>query len=466
MFIIMSTHKKEVTILIFAKKALLQNGWVENVRICVEHGSISSITIDTKPLPSDASVDTLLPALSNLHSHSFQRAMAGMTEFRAAGRDSFWTWRELMYRFVNRITPDQMQAIAALVFMEMQEAGYAAVGEFHYVHHQSGGAPYDDIAELSNQIYAAAKITGIGLTHLPVLYTYGGAGEAPLAAGQLRFGNSVDRYFQLLDCARDRLKQLPIDARIGMAPHSLRATSPSDLKIALAQYNAGPVHIHIAEQPKEVTDIQAWLGARPIEWLLHNANVNSNWCLIHATHMTDDETKAMAKSGAVAGLCPITEANLGDGPFNGPAYLNAGGAFGVGSDSNVNISLTEELRTLEYSQRLRDVARNVLVVSGGSIGSTIYKSAALGGARALDRNSGEIAMGKLADLVAIDSTSPALCALTANQILDGLVFAAKDNVVTDVWSAGRHSVKEGQHIQRQRITKNYRAAIAQLLAST
>jgi formimidoylglutamate deiminase len=450
--------------LIFAKRALLQNGWAENVRVSVEHGSISSIAINTKPLPTDASVDTLLPALSNLHSHSFQRAMAGMTEFRAAGRDSFWTWRELMYRFVNRITPEQMQAIAALVFMEMQEAGYAAVGEFHYVHHQSGGAPYDDIAELSNQIYAAAKTTGIGLTHLPVLYTYGGAGEAPLAKGQLRFNNSVERYFQLVDRARNGLKQLPNDARIGMAPHSLRATSPSDLKTALAQHKAGPIHIHIAEQPKEVADIQTWLGARPVEWLLQNADVNSNWCLIHATHMTDEETIAMAKSGAVAGLCPITESNLGDGPFNGPTYLNAGGAFGVGSDSNVNISLTEELRTLEYSQRLRDVARNVLVVGEGSVGSTIYKGAALGGARALERNAGEITTGKLADLVAIDSTSSALCALPLDQLLDGLVFAAKDNVVTDVWSAGRHSVKGGQHIQRQTITKNYRAAIAQLLA--
>jgi formimidoylglutamate deiminase len=451
--------------LIFAKRALLQNSWAENVRIRVENGSISSITKDTQPQPSDACVDTLLPALSNLHSHSFQRAMAGMTEFRAEGRDSFWTWRELMYRFVNRITPDQMQAIAALVFMEMQEAGYAAVGEFHYVHHQSGGAPYDDIAELSNQIYAAAKITGIGITHLPVLYTYGGVGEAPLATGQLRFGNSVGRYQQLLDRARDGLKHLSPDARIGMAPHSLRATSPMDLKAALATHKAVPIHIHVAEQPKEVADILAWLGARPVEWLLQNADVNSNWCVIHATHMSDDETMALAKSGAVAGLCPITESNLGDGPFNGPTYLNAGGTFGVGSDSNVNISLTEELRTLEYSQRLRDVARNVMVVGEGSIGATLYKGAALGGAQALGRNAGVIATGKLADLVAIDSTAPSLCALNSNQLLDGLVFAAKDTVVTDVWSAGRHSVKDGQHIQRQHIIKNYRNAITKLLAS-
>jgi formiminoglutamate deiminase len=297
-----------------------------------------------------------------------------------------------------------------------------------------------------------------------VLYTYGGAGEAPLAEGQRRFGNPVDRYFKLLDRAQDGLKHLPADTRIGMAPHSLRATSPKDLNAAMAQYSSGPIHIHVAEQPKEVADIQAWLGARPVAWLLRNADVNANWCLIHATHMTEDETIAMAKSGAVAGLCPITEANLGDGPFNGPAYLDAGGAFGVGSDSNVNISLVEELRTLEYSQRLRDVARNVMVAGEGTVGATLYKGAALGGAKALARNAGEIAVGKLADLVAIDSTSPALCALTQDQILDGLVFAAKDNVVTDVWSAGRHAVKEGQHIQREHIINTYRAQMRQLLA--
>jgi formimidoylglutamate deiminase len=451
--------------LIFAKRALLRSGWVANVRLAFEHGVITSLTPQSKANAADVTVDILLPALSNLHSHSFQRAMAGMTEFRTAGRDSFWTWRELMYRFVNRITPEQIQAIAALVFMEMQEAGYAAVGEFHYVHHQAGGAPYADIAELSNQIYAAAKTTGIGLTHLPVLYTYGGAAEASLATSQLRFGNSVERYMQLLDRAREGLKYLPTDARIGMAPHSLRATSPTDLKALLVQNKSGPIHIHIAEQPKEVTDIQAWLGARPVDWLLQNADVNSSWCLIHATHMTDAETRNMAKSGAVAGLCPITESNLGDGPFNGATYLNAGGAFGVGSDSNVNISLTEELRTLEYSQRLRDVARNVMAVGEGSVGETLYLGAARGGAHALNRNSGEIAIGKLADLVAIDSTTPALCALNNDKILDGLVFAAKDSVVTDLWSAGRHAVRSGKHKDREYIAENYRTAIKTLLAS-
>lgn len=451
--------------MIFAKKALLPIGWVENVRISVEHGLITSITAQAKADAQDASVDVLLPALANLHSHSFQRAMAGMTEYRATGRDSFWTWRDLMYRFVNHITPEQMQAIASLVFLEMQEAGYASVGEFHYVHHQKDGTPYADIAELSIQIYAAANATGIGLTHLPVLYSYGGVGQAALTEGQMRFGNGVDRFMRLTERAREGLKFLPADALVGIAPHSLRATSPTDLRFALSKHQTGPIHIHIAEQPKEVQDIQAWLGARPVEWLLENVDVNAKWCLIHATHMTDDETKRMAASGAVAGLCPITEANLGDGPFNGATYLKAKGAFGIGSDSNVNISLTEELRTLEYSQRLRDVERNVLVVDEGSVGQTLYLGAAHGGATALGRNAGEIKVGRLADLCAIDSSAPALCALKSDQLLDGLVFAAKDTVVTDLWAAGRHNVKGGHHIARERIVKNYRKIIAELVSA-
>jgi len=448
---------------IFAKHALLAAGWAENIRIEVSDGAISRIETAAQPQAGDVHVDTILPALSNLHSHTFQRAMAGMTEYRAAGRDSFWTWRELMYAFVNRLTPEQMQAIAALVFMEMQEAGYAAVAEFHYVHHQPGGAPYGDLAELSKRIFAAAEATQIGLTHLPVLYTYGGAGATPLGAGQQRFGNDVERFNRLVEACRAGLGDLPADARVGIAPHSLRSTNPADLAAVLAARSEGPVHIHIAEQPKEVQDIEAWLGARPVEWLLANAPVDRDWCLIHATHMTEAETIAMARSGAVAGLCPVTEANLGDGPFNGPTYLRAGGAFGVGSDSNVLISLTEELRTLEYSQRLRDLARNVMVEDEGSVGQVLYLGAAKGGAQALGRASGEIRLGALADLVAIDSTSPALCALTRAQLLDGLVFAAKDNVVTDLWSAGRHAVRGGRHIARERIVAEYQHAVKALL---
>lgn len=449
--------------MIFAKHALLATGWAQNVRIGVAKGFISEIAKDQTAQFGDLHVDTVLPAVANLHSHSFQRAMAGMTEHRQAGKDSFWTWRDLMYRFTAHLTPDDIESIAALVFLEMQEAGYASVGEFHYIHHQPGGTPYDDLGELSHRICQAASVTGIGLTHLPVLYTYGGAGQQPLAPGQARFGNNVERFCRLAERARACVDELPKDCRIGIAPHSLRATSPDDLAHVLAHFTDGPVHIHIAEQPKEVHDVQAWLGARPVDWLLQNTQVDARWCLIHATHMTEAETLDMARSGCVAGLCPVTEANLGDGPFNGPTYLNAGGAFGIGSDSNVLISLTEELRTLEYSQRLRDLARNVMVVGEGSVGQTLYTGAARGGAQALGRDAGEIAVGRLADLVAINSADTALCALREDQILDGLVFAAKDHVVTDLWSAGRHMVKDGRHVARDSITKAYRKTMARLV---
>ena len=449
--------------MIFAERALLPDGWAEQVRITVAYGHITKVAKAAAPQPGDSRVSALLPALSNLHSHAFQRAMAGMTEHRIAGRDSFWTWRDLMYRFLDRLTPEQMEAIAALVFMEMQEAGYAAVGEFHYVHHQPGGGAYADIAELSNRIFAAAHLTGIGLTHLPVLYTHGGAGEQPLAAGQLRFGNTVDRFAALLEATRASARTLPADTRVGIAPHSLRATNPEGLARALPLAAGNPIHIHVAEQPKEVADITAWLGARPVEWLLGNTPIGADWCAIHATHMTPQETAALAKSGAVAGLCPITEANLGDGPFNGPDWLAAGGAFGIGSDSNVRISLTEELRTLEYSQRLRDIARNIMVAKEGSVGQCLYVGAALGGAQALGRKSGQIAVGNLADLTAIDLSHPTLCALAPDQVLDGLAFAAPDAVVTDLWSAGRHQVKDGRHIHREQIIAGWRKAVKGLI---
>jgi formiminoglutamate deiminase len=449
---------------IFAATACLPEGWAKDVRLTIQDGQISRIETGSAAVSGDTRVDVLLPALANLHSHSFQRAMAGRTEFRGAGQDSFWTWRELMYRFLDHLTPDQYEAIAALTFMEMMEAGYASVGEFHYVHHQPGGTAYQSLSELSQRVMAGAKQTGIGLTHLPVLYTYGGAQQQPLTGGQMRFGNDVERFSRLVTEARDAAQELGGDTRVGIAPHSLRATSPEDLAAVLPLAADNPIHIHIAEQPREVAEIKVWLGARPVEWLLGNAPVDNQWCLIHATHMTETETRHMAHSGAVAGLCPITEANLGDGPFNSAHYLREGGRFGVGSDSNVRISLVEELRTLEYSQRLRDLARNVLVPAEGSVGETLFLGAARGGAQALGRDAGRLEIGALADLVAIDRAHPALFGLPEHQILDGLCFAADDHSVTDVWAAGRHMVQTGRHIARDSILASYRKAITSLLA--
>ena len=450
--------------MIIAKRALLPSGWARDVRVSVDAGRIAGVAAGTAAEPGDAQVDTLLPALANLHSHTFQRAMAGMTEHRAGGRESFWTWRALMYRFLDHLTPEDIEAIAAMAFVEMQEAGFASVAEFHYVHHRPGGAPYADRAELSARVLSAAAAVGIGLTHLPVLYCYGGAGRQELAGGQLRFGNDLKGFAALLDAVREAAAGAPADTRIGVAPHSLRAVSPAEIAAVPDLAQGGPVHIHIAEQPQEVADISAWLGARPVEWLLANAPVGPDWCAVHATHMVAEEVAGLARSGAVAGLCPITEANLGDGPFDGPGWIAAGGAFGVGSDSNVRISAAGELRMLEYSQRLRDLARNVMVPGEGSVGAFLYRGAARGGARALGRAAGEIAPGLWADLVAVDADHPALCALEGDQLLDGLCFAAPDAVVTDLWSAGRHAVRSGRHVARDTVAAAYRRAVAGLVA--
>lgn len=447
---------------LFANRALFGDTWASNVRLSLLDGIIESVQSEASAENDDLRVDTLLPAMSNLHSHSFQRAVAGMTEFRAKGRESFWTWRDLMYRFLDALTPQHLEAIAGLAFMEMLKSGYAAVGEFHYIHHQQGGVGYDNPAELSGRILKAARETGIGLTHLPVLYSYGDVSQKPLEGGQLRFGNDVDQFRELVEACKALADEMPADTIVGVAPHSLRATSPVDLERIVATFSKGPVHIHIAEQTKEVEAVQAALGGRPVEWLLDNFEVDSRWCLIHATHMTAGETRAMACSGAVAGLCPVTEANLGDGIFNGAEYLQAGGVSGIGTDSNVSISLSEELKMLEYSQRLKNQQRNVLVEMEGSTGTALYLSAVRGGARALERNTGEIATGKIADLVAIDTAGPRMCSLGDDQILDGLIFAANDGVVTDVWSAGRHQVRGGHHVDEEGIIRRYRSAMQSL----
>ena len=298
---------------IHAKTALLPTGWANDVAVTVADGRIVSVQTGV----SGNGVDCLLPAPVNLHSHAFQRAMAGMTEARGAGQDSFWTWRTLMYRFLDRLSPDDVQAIAAMVMLEMAEAGYAAVAEFHYLHHAPGGAAYADLAEMSVRIAAAAAETGLGLTHLPVLYERGGCDGRALTAGQLRFGNDPERFAQLWQAAAKALASLPADTVLGVAPHSLRAASPAALRMAEALAPNAPIHIHVAEQVAEVTEVLGATGARPVQWLLENHTLSSRWCLIHATQMEPFETEAMAKSGAIAGLCPITEANLGDGIFDG-----------------------------------------------------------------------------------------------------------------------------------------------------
>ncbi|WP_412509478.1 formimidoylglutamate deiminase, partial [Roseovarius sp. SYSU LYC5161] len=365
---------------LWAEQALLPQGWARNVAVTLgDDGRIAFVSAD-QPRQGQR-VGSLLPAPANAHSHAFQRAMAGLTEARGPDpRDSFWTWRKLMYRFLDRLDPDQVQAIAALVQMEMLEAGYATNVEFHYLHHQPGGAPYDRLSELAQRVMAATRQTGIGLTLLPVHYRFGGCDRRELGPGQARFGNDPDRFARLVADCRDAASALPADTALGVAPHSLRAVAPDDVARATGLAVDGPVHMHLAEQVAEVEEVQAARGARPVEWLLENAEVDARWCLIHCTQMQPRETEGLAATGAVAGLCPITESSLGDGIFDGVLWLGADGRLAVGSDSNIRISLSEELRTLEYSQRLRDRCRAALATPDRSTGRRLYEAVCHGGA--------------------------------------------------------------------------------------
>jgi formimidoylglutamate deiminase len=450
---------------VFARKALTLNGWENDVLLHIDAlGRIASV-VPNSAADSDAYVvDRLLPAQANLHSHTFQRGMAGLSEARSpAGRDSFWTWREIMYRFLDILGPEDIEAIAAFAFAEMLEAGYSSVAEFHYVHHQPGGEPYANLSELSERIAAAASATGIGLTLLPVAYAQGGVDGRALTGGQLRFGNDLERYVELAQVAEKTAKSVSLDAGFGVAPHSIRAVNERDLKALEQQFRRMPFHIHIAEQIPEIEEVQAAYGQRSMSWLLDHLPVNERWCLVHSTHMTPEETQRVAQSGAVVGLCPMTEANLGDGIFNGVNYLSEGGRFGTGSDSNIRISPSEELRQLEYSQRLRDVSRVTLSVEGKSCGRTLYDTALAGGAQALGRDSGGLAPGKWADMIAIDVENAALFGLSGDRLLDGWIFAGDRQAVSDVWSAGRHVVHEGRHRDRTAIVKTYKTRLAAIL---
>ncbi|MBU0866434.1 MAG: formimidoylglutamate deiminase, partial [Alphaproteobacteria bacterium] len=331
------------------QRAWIDNRWQHDVRLTVAEGRISALETGVDAAPGDERHAAALPGLCNVHSHGFQRGMAGLSERRSRPDDNFWSWREIMYRFLDRLTPDDVAAITAQAYAEMLEGGFTRVGEFHYLHHDPAGATYADPAAMAGAIVEASAATGIGLTLLPVFYAHGNFGGAAPSPGQRRFLSDIDGFAHVLDASRSKLTG---DANIGIAPHSLRAVGPDQLAALLAMSPTGPVHIHAAEQEKEVADCVAWSGARPVDWLLDNAAVDARWCLIHSTHLDADEVSRLAASGAVAGLCPITEANLGDGIFPAIDYLAAGGAFGIGTDSNILIDAAGELRALEYSQRL------------------------------------------------------------------------------------------------------------------
>jgi formimidoylglutamate deiminase len=462
----MTIHK------LFAAQALLPGGWAENVLFEVDGGgSFVGVTTNAAPDGAARASGPVLPGMPNLHSHAFQRAMAGLAEHARPGArkgDSFWTWREVMYRFVARLTPEQVEAIAAQLYVEMLEAGYTAVGEFHYLHHGPDGSPYDDLAEMSRRTIAAAAATGIGITQLPVLYGYGGFGAQKAGEGQRRFLNDPSRLLHIVETLKAAHAGDP-QVRVGIAPHSLRAVTPETLDEVVSGLDAldptAPIHLHIAEQVKEVEDCLAWCGRRPVEWLLEHRALDARWCLVHATHMSEAETVALAASGVVAGLCPTTEANLGDGLFPAEAYLAAGGRWGIGSDSHISVSPLEDLRWFEYGQRLAWQRRNVLAGEGAeaSVGRRLYTEALAGGAQALGRPIGALAVGRRADLLVLDPDHPAVATLPVERLLDAVIFAGNRNPVRDVMVGGRWVVEEGRHKDAERVQAAYTSTVTQLL---
>ncbi|QVM83980.1 formimidoylglutamate deiminase [Novosphingobium decolorationis] len=448
---------------LFFNHCLLPDGWGRNVRVTVADGLITAVEANAEPCAADERHACALAGMPNLHSHAFQRGMAGLAEQSGPANDSFWTWREIMYRFVDRMTPDDVQAIAALAYVEMLEGGFTRVGEFHYLHHDHAGRPFADPAQMSAAVLAAATDSGIGITLLPVLYSYAGFGAQSPSPAQARFINDLDGYARLLEGAQAHASALP-DAVVGVAPHSLRAVSPAQLRDLAPLAKDRPVHIHIAEQVKEVDDCLAWSGQRPVEWLLDNADVDGRWCLVHATHLTEAETLAMARSRAVAGLCPITEANLGDGLFPVEAFLAAGGRYGIGSDSNVLIDASEELRLLEYGQRLTRRARNVMARGAGrSTGADLYSGALAGGAAALGVEAG-IAVGLPADIVTLRLDHPAMAHRQGDAITDSFLFAAGRSAIDCVWRHGEKFVSEGRHRARDRVARDYTKVLETLIA--
>jgi formimidoylglutamate deiminase len=445
---------------LFCGTALLPEGWRRNVRVSVRGGLIDTVTADAACEPGDARAAIVVPGMPNVHSHAFQRAMAGLAE-RAGprGADDFWSWRELMYRFLARIGPEELESIAAYAYADMLEAGFTSVGEFHYLHRTPEGRLYADPAELALRHAAAADATGIGLALLPVFYEASGFGGAPPSPGQRRFITSLDEFAEIVA----RVRAAPGRA-VGIAPHSLRAVTPAALASLIRLYPRERMHIHAAEQAKEVADCIAWSGRRPVEWLLEHAGVDERWCIVHATHLAPYELGALAQSGAVAALCPLTEADLGDGTFPAIEYAAAGGRWAIGSDANISLDAAGELRQLEYSQRLLHRVRNALAApEQPSTGSRLFAEAARGGAQALGERIGAIAPNHRADFVILDESHPDLAGRAGDALLDTWIFAGGRTMIRAVIAGGAPVVEHRRHRERDRIEAAYRGVVSRLI---
>jgi len=447
----------------FFEHALLPGGWARNVRVSTDNcGRIERCEIDTSAHAGDIRHTNALPGMANLHSHAFQRGMAGLAERRGTSDDSFWTWREVMYAFNDHLTPDDVEAIAALVYCEMLESGFTSVGEFHYLHHDRDGSPFADLAEMAGRICAAAETTGIALTLLPVFYRWAGFGDQPAHEGQRRFFNDPDRYARLSDASLAHTSKLR-HGRLGVAPHSLRAANLEDLPWLAGLRPDDPVHIHIAEQLREVAECEAAHGKRPVQLLAESVELDPRWCLVHATHIDAAETRDLARSGAIAGLCPLTEANLGDGVFPAPDYRAQAGQWGIGSDSHIRIDLAEELRLLEYGQRLTLRQRNVLAEPDQHVGRALYQSCATGGAQALGQPTGRIEIGARADFVVLDSKAPVLAGRSSDTLLDSWLFSGDGRQVETVYVGGERVVEAGSCLARDMISGRYCDRLTQLM---
>jgi formimidoylglutamate deiminase len=455
---------------IFAPEAMLAEGWGKDVVIEVDdQGSIAAVRAGQGPGGAETAGGPVIPGMANVHSHAFQRAMAGLAERMGSPEDSFWTWREVMYSFIKQLSPDQVRAIAAQLYSEMLKNGYTAVAEFHYLHNGPDGKPYANRVEMAQQHLLAAQQTGIAITLLPSLYAYGNFGEEPLAPAQKRFAGTPDSILGMVSALKKQIRDNP-DIRFGVAPHSLRAVSPAMLKDLVAGVSAidrkAPVHIHLAEQIKEVNDCLTWSGQRPVEWLLSNMPVDSRWCLAHCTNISQSEAEKLSASGATVGLCPTTEGNLGDGIFPFVRFREKRGRWAIGGDSHVSQTPVEELRWLEYVQRLVARRRNIAASpSQPSVGATLWREAAAGGAQALARPMGAIAPDVRADLVVLDADHTNLVGRSGDGLLDAFLFAGGSQMVKHVMVGGRWIVRDGRHPDEAAIAARYRQVQKQLYAA-
>lgn len=455
---------------IFAPQAMLPEGWSRDVVVEIgDDGDITSVRGNQNPAGMESTGGPVIPGMADVHSHAFQRAMAGFAERMGSPEDSFWTWREVMYSFLRQLTPEHLYAIAAQVYCEKLKNGYTAVAEFHYVHNAPDGKPYADRAELAHRHLIAAQQTGIAITLLPSLYAYANFREEPLTPAQKRFAITPGATLDMVSTLKKQIGENP-DIRFGVAPHSLRAVSPAMLKDLVDGLKAidrkAPVHIHLAEQVREVNDCLSWCEQRPVEWLLSNMPVDSRWCLVHCTHVSQSEAEKVAASGATVGLCPTTEGNLGDGIFPFPRFREKGGRWGIGGDTHVSQTPVEELRWLEYVQRLTMRRRNIAASpSQPSVGATLWREAAAGGAQALARPMGTIAPGARADLVVLDPEHINLVGRSGDGLLDAFIFAGSGQMVKHVMVGGRWIVRDGRHPDEAAIAARYSRVQKQLYSA-